>query len=322
MVKINGKVIIIGDIHGQFFDMIAMLKKLSKPGHKHTRLLFLGDYVDRGEYGPEVVIYLMALKLEFPNHVYLLRGNHESRDMTQMFNFRDQVLDTYDEETYDVFMDLFDNLPIASLVNGQHFCMHGGISERLTSINSVNSIDRFKEVDDESLLADLMWADPAHAKKCHVKYAFNSDRQISVIFGKRPVNDFLKKEGLKSIIRAHQLKQRGYKFHSWNGEEEFPPVITVFSAPNYSGSNNEAAVLISEADNVDLRTFSEKKDKPFILQDRADAFSFFQPKLQSMVLEIMYQVLSVAQTAKSTVAGRALSISDSTDANYLKKIIV
>ena len=72
--------------------MIAMLKKLSKPGHKDTKLLFLGDYVDRGEYGCEVVQYLFSLKLQHPSNVYLLRGNHESRDMTQMFNFRDQCV--------------------------------------------------------------------------------------------------------------------------------------------------------------------------------------------------------------------------------------
>ena len=82
MLKIEGKVCIIGDIHGQLYDMIAMMKKLGKPGHKKTKMLFLGDYVDRGEYGVEVVCYIMCLKLKYPDDVYLLRGNHESRDMT------------------------------------------------------------------------------------------------------------------------------------------------------------------------------------------------------------------------------------------------
>ena len=82
LLRIEGKVVIVGDIHGQFFDLVAMLRKLSQPGHKNTKILFMGDYVDRGEYGPEVIIYLLALKLRFPVDVFLLRGNHESRDMT------------------------------------------------------------------------------------------------------------------------------------------------------------------------------------------------------------------------------------------------
>ena len=118
LLRLEGKVVIVGDIHGQFFDLIAMLRKLSQPGHKNTKVLFMGDYVDRGEYGPEVVIYLLALKLRFPNDVFLLRGNHESRDMTQMFNFREQMLIHYDLETYEVVMDLFDNIPLAAIVNG------------------------------------------------------------------------------------------------------------------------------------------------------------------------------------------------------------
>ena len=88
--------------------MLAMLRKLSRPGYKNTKLLFLGDYVDRGEYGCEVLFYLLCIKLEYRNDVFLLRGNHETRDMTTMFNFRDQCVDAYDVETYDACTDLFD----------------------------------------------------------------------------------------------------------------------------------------------------------------------------------------------------------------------
>ena len=79
--------------------------------------------------------------------------------------------------------------------------------------------------------------------------------------------------------------------------------------------------MISEGDGVDLRTFSEKRGKPFILHDRADAFSVFQPKLQSLILDMMYNVFKMAQSAKSSVAARAMSTTSSTDVDYLKKII-
>ena len=71
------------------------------------------------------------------------------------------------------------------------------------------------------------------------------------------------------------MQKPGFKFHQWDGPEEFPCVITVFSAPNYSGSGNDAAVLISEGEKMDVRTFAEKRDKPFVLHDKADAFSVF-----------------------------------------------
>ena len=88
LLKVDGKVVIIGDIHGQFYDLHNMLRKLARPGHHNTKLLFLGDYVDRGNYGPEVAAMLFTLKLYYPNDVFLLRGNHESRDMAENFNFR------------------------------------------------------------------------------------------------------------------------------------------------------------------------------------------------------------------------------------------
>ena len=138
LLRIEGKTVIVGDIHGQFFDLIAMLRKIRVPESTTTKILFMGDYVDRGEYGPEVVTYLITLKICFPKAVFLLRGNHESRDMSEMFNFRDQVLDQYDEETYERIMELFDMLPIAGIVNNSYLSMHGGISQNLTSLDAIN----------------------------------------------------------------------------------------------------------------------------------------------------------------------------------------
>ena len=83
MVRIEGKVTIVGDVHGQYYDLHGMLKKLHKPESKNDVILFLGDYVDRGVYGVHIVLLLMALKQCFPDNIYLLRGNHESREMTE-----------------------------------------------------------------------------------------------------------------------------------------------------------------------------------------------------------------------------------------------
>lgn len=275
LVRCDGKVIIIGDIHGQFYDLIAMLRKL-KVENMDQKLLFLGDYVDRGNYGPEVAAYLFCLKLKYPSQIFLLRGNHESRDMNESFNFRGQVLTLYDESVYEDYEETFDTLPISALVNGLYLAMHGGISHRLTSIEAINEIDRFIEPEDDSLLADLLWADPANEKQAlTMVYEDNDKRGISVVFGRKPLKKLLKKSNLRAIVRAHEMKKDGYKFHTWDGPEAFPPCITIFSAPDYSGSNNDAAVLISDGDSVDIRTFSVRLDKPFRLPNDDDAISIF-----------------------------------------------
>ena len=91
LVRTDGVVTICGDIHGQFYDLISMLRKLKDKGHNkdNTKMLFLGDYVDRGNYGPEVSALLFCMKIKNPTKITMLRGNHESRDMAEAFDFRD-----------------------------------------------------------------------------------------------------------------------------------------------------------------------------------------------------------------------------------------
>ena len=286
------------------------------------KILFLGDYVDRGNYGPEVAAFLFCLKLSAPNDVFLLRGNHESRDMTEAFNFRDQVLMLYDEETYEEYMETFDMLPLSSIVNGLYLCMHGGISHRLTSTEEINTVERRMEPPDDSLLADLLWADPAKGRAAMTtRFTENHERGISCYFGREPLKALLKKEKLRAIVRAHQQKQTGYKFHTWDGPTEFPPCITVFSAPNYCASDNDAAVMISEGEKVDVRTFTERQDKPFVLPERADAFSVFQPRLQALVLDAIYNILKFQIASQSPGLRRTLSQTQSVDQDYLAKVM-
>jgi len=109
-------------------------------------MLFLGDYVDRGSYSIEVCIFLYSLKICYPQEIIMLRGNHESRAMTEHFTFREEVLRKYDdEEVYELFIESFESMPIAADVNGDYLCMHGGISPELESVEDINKINRFIE---------------------------------------------------------------------------------------------------------------------------------------------------------------------------------
>lgn len=133
--------IVIGDIHGQFFDMMHMYEKMVKPPVAH--LLFLGDYVDRGIFSVEVLIFLFALKACFPNRVTMLRGNHECRAMTEFFTFREECIRKYDQEVYEMFMETFDLMPVAAVANKDYLCVHGGISPTLNNAEDINQLDRF-----------------------------------------------------------------------------------------------------------------------------------------------------------------------------------
>jgi serine/threonine-protein phosphatase 2B catalytic subunit len=95
----------------------------------------LGDYVDRGLLGVEVVLLLCAIKLNEPKSFVILRGNHESRSMTESFTFREEVLEKYDVQTYDLFMEVFDALPISALIAKKYLAMHGGIGPELQIIS-------------------------------------------------------------------------------------------------------------------------------------------------------------------------------------------
>ena len=126
------------------------------------------------------------------------------------------------------------------------------------------------------LFMDLLWADPAPDRKCStIEYKNNENRGISVVFGRDPLKLLLSKTNLRAIIRGHEVKQEGYKFHTWDGEGTFPLVITIFSAPAYGNSDNDAAIMISDGDGLDIKTFSVRPDKPYALPEGQDALSLF-----------------------------------------------
>ena len=86
----HNKLLLPGDVHGQYYDLLRLFEYGGFP--PEANYLFLGDYVDRGIFGIEVCVLLFSIKLNFPRNVVLLRGNHESRNMTETFTFRDEVL--------------------------------------------------------------------------------------------------------------------------------------------------------------------------------------------------------------------------------------
>eukprot|EP01059_Diplonema_ambulator_P037083 TRINITY_DN9621_c0_g1_i1.p1 TRINITY_DN9621_c0_g1~~TRINITY_DN9621_c0_g1_i1.p1 ORF type:complete len:304 (+),score=44.75 TRINITY_DN9621_c0_g1_i1:39-950(+) len=230
-------VTVVGDIHGQVHDLLEMLKIGGYP--PDTNYLFLGDFVDRGYYSVETITLLLLYKVKYPNRVTLLRGNHESRQITQVYGFYDECMRKYGSSVvWTEFTDTFDHIPLTAVIEKSFFCTHGGLSPSLETIDHIRQLDRHKEVPHDGPMCDLMWSDPDDETQ---EWGV-SPRGAGYIFGAEVSEKFLQTNGLKLIARAHQLVQEGYK---WSHDQR---VITVWGAPNYCyRCGNQAAFMeISE----------------------------------------------------------------------------
>ena len=137
-------VTVCGDIHGQFWDLMELFKIGGET--PDTNYLFMGDYVNRGYYSVETVSLLMCLKVRFPNRIYLTRGNHESSQITQVYGFYNECMRKYgNSNVWKYFTDLFDYLPLTAVVDNQIFCLHGGLSPSIETLDNIKMLDDFSK---------------------------------------------------------------------------------------------------------------------------------------------------------------------------------
>ncbi|KAH0802240.1 Serine/threonine-protein phosphatase ppe1 [Histomonas meleagridis] len=241
-------IVICGDIHGQLFDLFELFRVSGGIG-SGNRYLFLGDYVDRGFFSVETFCYLAILKIKYPNNIYLLRGNHECRDVNHEYGFNIECQSRFGHEgPWKRFNEIFDLLPISAMVDTDIFCTHGGLSPDIKFVEQIPLLNRRAELPMKGPLCDLTWSDPENVKE----WAPNS-RGAGYLFGQEITNQFCHINNLQLICRAHQLVMKGYQYH-FNEEK----LVTVWSAPNYSyRSGNVASVL----------KINDKKEREFVIFD-------------------------------------------------------
>jgi len=243
--RVDSPVTICGDIHGQFYD----LKELFKVGGDvpETNYLFMGDFVDRGFYSVETFLLLLALKVRYPDRITLIRGNHESRQITQVYGFYDECLRKYGSvNVWRYCTEIFDYLSLSAIIEDRIFCVHGGLSPSINSLDQVRVIDRKQEVPHDGAMCDLMWSDPEDIDGWGL-----SPRGAGYLFGGDVVAQFNQTNKIDLIARAHQLVMEGFK-HMFSDT-----LVTVWSAPNYCyRCGNVAAILeLDEHQNKNYKIF-------------------------------------------------------------------
>ncbi|GMK56383.1 hypothetical protein CspeluHIS016_0302230 [Cutaneotrichosporon spelunceum] len=236
---VDSPVTICGDIHGQFFDLMELFKIGGQC--PETNYIFMGDFVDRGFYSVETFLLLLLLKVRYPDRITLIRGNHESRQITQVYGFYDECQRKYgSSNVWRYCTDVFDFLSLAAVVDGRILCVHGGLSPQLLRLDQIRGIDRKQEVPHEGVFCDLLWSDPDEIQGWGM-----SPRGAGFLFGGDVVDTFCHTNDIELIARAHQLVMEGYKL-MFNQK-----IVTVWSAPNYCYRCGNVASILEL--NEDLR---------------------------------------------------------------------
>jgi len=248
VVEVPAPVTIAGDTHGQFHDLLELF---SVGGDiSTTNYLFLGDYVDRGRHGVELVTLLLLLKIQNQERLTLLRGNHEARAQTMVFGFYDECMLKFGSpRVWNMFMSVFDTMPVVAVVDNRLFCAHGGLSPSLLTLDMVKKLEKVGEIPQEGPVTDLVWSDPED----HQGWRF-SDRGAGFTFGEDVVEEWSTVNGMEGLVRAHQMFMEGYHWHHGGR------TLTVFSAPNYVyRAGNEGAVVKVTEDGMMTKQFQHSQ---------------------------------------------------------------
>ena len=242
MLELSADIAVGGELHGNIDDLLRIFERLRYP--PAMRYIFLGDYVDRGIFGTEVIMLLFALKCKYPEHIYLLRGNHETENLSRYYGFYKEIMSKYDEDVYMAVVRTFDHLPLCSIIGDRIFCVHGGISPSLKNVDDILQMAKPHELSGYGVFTDMVWSDPGMDVQ---EYAPN-ERGCGYIYGPKAITRFLDDNGLDLLVRSHEMCLDGVAWPYANDDETVDRCLTVFSTSNYCFRGNSGAILHISSD--------------------------------------------------------------------------
>ncbi|KAJ7282984.1 phosphoprotein phosphatase [Mycena rebaudengoi] len=254
---------VIGDVHGQFYDMLHLFSLTGEPSEKHY-LLMNGDLVDRGSWSIEVILTAFAFKWLYPRFMYINRGNHEAKDMNRSYGFEGEAKHKHGEQSYKLFAHVLPATkpPVKSagaILSPQgfkrYFVVHGGLfSKDGVTLDDIRKIERVgRQPGQEGLMCELLWTDPQV-----LPGRGPSKRGVGIAFGPDVTRNWCTLNGVSGVIRSHEVRQDGYQI------EHDGLCTTVFSAPNYvdQGRNKGAFIRIDSAGTQEYTQFEATPHPP------------------------------------------------------------
>lgn len=305
ILNLTGPITIVGDLNGHLPDFLRILQKTGSPNTR--KYLFLGNVVNKGEFSIEVLSLILIMKLLYPEQVFLIRGQCEFRELCESEGFLHEIETLYEDNSlYLPFIQMFNVLPIASIVNKSIFCVNGGFGPNITDMDTLAQLKRPIATFNSQVLVELFWSDPTEALPMFLP----SSRGLGNLYGEQALNDFLKEIKMNSIIRGHQCVAQGCQ-PLFDGK-----LITVFSASRVSNNNKCGYINIqgSEPDaTLDIRTMEPldnllKTEVNFIVSENNN--SFVVPQIPMFMQNASKNRLpSLSSTRQPTQNGFRLSTS-------------
>ena len=247
---LNGPIHVVGSLDANYDRLLTIFKQYGKPSQ--TRYLFLGNYVNKGRGGSDIIILLCAFKVLYPNNIYFLRGKHELRSICQS----DQYPLNFDSECkekkldYELFISLFDCMPIAALIGNSIFCVHSGISP-MASPEDIENFERPSSLE-STFIKDFLLSVPNNDVE---GYTVAIDIKQIFKFGKEAVQVFLTTNNYKLIVRTHENLDEPYTFPLNQNKN----LISLFSSPK--PGNKGSVMIIDENLNYSLSLFEAGKNE-------------------------------------------------------------